>query len=145
MTSAEGPDRDKCRQRHRVAGDLMFAEQPDVLSPVDRPVVLLDRGVVGLGGEEHKVGEQPRASPVAVDERMDADGLGMDGDAEHARRPCRRVLPALADRVETGTQFDGNLLGRHPEVEFSGAEAAGPGPDVPIEPAVDVAEEVIGQ
>lgn len=51
MTSAEGPDLDERRQRCRVADHLVLAQQPDVLPLVDRPVVLLDRSVVGLGGE----------------------------------------------------------------------------------------------
>lgn len=41
----------------------------------------------GWAAKEHEVGEQPGAASVAVDEGMDADRLGVDGDAEHARGP----------------------------------------------------------
>lgn len=112
---------------------------------LDRPVVFLDRCVVRLGCEEHEIGKLPGATSIPIDERMDTNSLGVNGNTEHARSPVRRVFLPPADRVEAGTQFDRDLLGRHTKIQFPGAQAPSPGSDISIEHAVKVAQKVISE
>jgi hypothetical protein len=95
---------------------IEFAQQADVTQLVEIPVVLELDGI--LGGHEHRVREKPCTAAIPIRKRVDSHGFSVHGDAQLARRPVVSVLPAIPDVVECVAQFDRDLLGCDPDVDF---------------------------
>jgi hypothetical protein len=69
----------------------------------------------------------------------------MHSNAQLARRPVVSVLPAISDIVERVAQFNRDLLGCDPDVDFVLPPQSSRRPDVAVQAGVQVAQEVVGK
>jgi hypothetical protein len=136
--------RDERGERPRITSSVVLAQERDIAILVHSPVIRLKR-LVPLCSEEGEICEQPSGPAVAVDERMDADGVSVHGDSEFARCPVLGVLPAVAGVLKGGAKRHRYLLRCDPDVQLACAEPTGPGPDVAVKLQMEIAEEVVGE
>lgn len=123
-TTASFPKRlcaDEGGEVARIAVLVILLQEGDVPTSIDVPVVKSWLGQF-LSCHEDQVGQQTGAATIAIGEGVYPYELRMHRNADLVRIPSLGCLPSAPDVAEARVEFNGNLLRRHANARFEGAE-----------------------